>query len=191
MPLAAEAHRLRDVEQHGEVRVRVGLVLLDVEAIGAREQPPVDAADVVARRVAAVLGEVHRRAEVRRAVQAVDEAVDHRARHQLEVADAGEHHRVDEARTGQRAGWECAPPSQTGTRRRHGLEQPIDERVAGDPLRLRVEVGQHAVAQHRVRERADVLEADVIAAGGQRPRLAAEDRGTAPRARWRRTPPIS
>jgi len=38
-----------------------------------------------------------------------------------------------------------------------------------------VEVGQHAVAQHGVRERADVFEADVVAAAGERARLAAED----------------
>ncbi len=85
-----------------EVGVGVGLVLLDVEAIGARVQPPVDAADVVAGDVAAVLGEVDRRAEVRRAVQAVDEAVDDRARQQLEVADPREDLRIDEPRAGNR-----------------------------------------------------------------------------------------
>ena len=37
-----------------------------------------------------------------------------------------------------------------------------------------MEVGQHAVTQHRVRDRANVLEADVVAATRQRARLAAE-----------------
>ena len=46
--------------------------------------------------------------------------------------------------------------------------------VGRHAFRLRVEVGDDAVAQHRVRQRADVLEADVIAAAGQRARLAAE-----------------
>ena len=73
-------------------------VLLDVVAVGPREQPPVDAADVVAGHVAAVLGEVDRRAEVRRAMQAVDEAVDDRAREQFEVADPRENLRIDEPR---------------------------------------------------------------------------------------------
>ena len=83
-----------------EVGVGVGLVLLDVVAIGPRVQPPVDAADVVAGDVAAVLGEVDRRAEERRAVQAVDEALDDGAREQLEVADPREDLRVDEPAPG-------------------------------------------------------------------------------------------
>ena len=53
-------------------------------------------------------------------------------------------------------------------------QQPIDDRVGRHAFRLRVEVGDDAVAQHRVRQRADVLEAHVIAAARQRPRLAAE-----------------
>ena len=50
--------------------------------------------------VAAVLGEVDRRAEIRRAVQAVDEAVDDGPREQLEVADPREDLRIDEPRAG-------------------------------------------------------------------------------------------
>ena len=83
-----------------EVRVRVGFVFLQVVAIGARVQLPVDAADVVAGHVAAMLGEIHRRAEVRRPVQPVDEPVDDRLREQLEVADAREDLRVDETGAG-------------------------------------------------------------------------------------------
>ena len=75
-------------------------VLLDVVPIRARVQPPVDAPDVVAGDVAAVLGEVDGRAEERRAVQAVDEAFDDVARHQLEVADARKDLR--DRRTGRR-----------------------------------------------------------------------------------------
>ena len=41
-------------------------------------------------------------------------------------------------------------------------------------FRLRVEVGDDAVAQHRVRQGPDVVEAHVVAAAGERPRLAAE-----------------
>src|SRR5262249_51295716 len=94
---AGELHRPRDVEQHRQVGVGVGLVLLDVEAIGAGIEAPVDAADVVAGDVAAVLGEVDRGTEVRRAVQAVDEPLDDVARQQLEVADPRQDLRIDEA----------------------------------------------------------------------------------------------
>jgi hypothetical protein len=47
-----------------------------------------------------MLGEIHRRAEVRRAVHSVDEAVDDVPRHQLEIPDAREHDRIDEACAG-------------------------------------------------------------------------------------------
>ena len=100
--LAAVVHRLRHVEQHREVHVRLGFVLLDVVAIRARPQPPVHPADVVAGHVAAVLGEVDRGAEVRRLVQPVDEAVDDRARHELQVPDAREHNGIHEAGAGDR-----------------------------------------------------------------------------------------
>jgi len=97
-PAATEAHRLRHVEQDAEVRVGVRLILLDVVAIGAGVQPPVDAPDVIAGDVAAVLGEVDRGAEERRAMQAVDEAFDDVARHQLEVANPREDLRIHESR---------------------------------------------------------------------------------------------
>ena len=47
-----------------------------------------------------MLGEVDRRAEVRRAVQAVDEAFDDGPRQQLEVADPREDLRIDESGAG-------------------------------------------------------------------------------------------
>jgi len=58
--------------------------------------PAGSTADIVARHVPAMLGKVHRRPEVRRAVHAVDEPVDDVARDQLEVADPRQHHGVDE-----------------------------------------------------------------------------------------------
>src|SRR4029079_6300761 len=101
---AAEAHRLLHGQQHREVGVGVGLVLLYIEAVGTAEQLPVDAADVVAGGVAAVLGEVDGGAEVRRPVHPVDEPVDDRAGDQLEIAHACEDHGVHEACPGQPAG---------------------------------------------------------------------------------------
>src|SRR5262249_57036557 len=93
---AREAHRPRDVEEHAEIRVRVRFVLLDVVAVGARVEPPVDAADVVARYIAPVFREIDRRAEVRRAMESVDETVDDGPREQIEVPDPREDRGVDE-----------------------------------------------------------------------------------------------
>ena len=97
---AAVVHRLRHVEQHREVHVGLGFVFLDVVAVGPRPQPPVHPPDVVAGHVAAMLGEIDRGAEVRRLVQAVDEAVGDHARHELQVPDAREHRGIHEARAG-------------------------------------------------------------------------------------------
>src|SRR5689334_22651063 len=60
-------------------------------------------------------------------------------------------------------------------RQRDGLQEPIDDVVARDAFGLRVEVGDDAVAEHRMRQGAHVLEAHVVAAARERPRLAAED----------------
>ena len=51
---------------------------------------------------------------------------------------------------------------------------PIRQHVGGNAFRLRVEVRDDSVAQHRVRQRANVLEAHVIASARERARLAAE-----------------
>src|SRR5688500_14258553 len=64
--------------------------------------------------------------------------------------------------------------SHSRPRERHDVQQPIDDLIRRHPLRLRVEVGDDAVTQDRVRQRADVLEADVIAPAGQCARFAAE-----------------
>ena len=102
MPPAAVVHRLRHVEQHREVHVRLGFVLLDVVAIRPRPQPPVHAPDVVAGHVPAVLRKVDRGAEIRRLVQPVDEPVHDRARHEIQVPDAREHNGIHEPGAGNR-----------------------------------------------------------------------------------------
>ena len=76
----AEAHRCRSIQDDREVGVGVGLERLDAQPVGARVPPPVDVPRLVARQVLPVLGEVRRRAEVRRPVQPPHEAVHHRAR---------------------------------------------------------------------------------------------------------------
>jgi len=64
------------------------------------QQPPVDTAYVVAGHVGAMFGKIDRHAQHRRTVQTADEAVHHAARDQLQVVDAGQHHRIDEALPG-------------------------------------------------------------------------------------------
>ena len=94
---AAVGHGARYVEEHGEVGVRLRLVLLDIMTVRAREQPPVDLADVIARYVGAVLRELHRQSQIGRAVEPVQKAVHHRACEELEVIDPRQHHRIEEA----------------------------------------------------------------------------------------------
>ncbi len=93
---ALEAHGARDVEKEREAGVGVRLELLHVEPVGAGEEPPVDAADIVPRHVGAVLGEVDGSPEVGRAVEAADEPLDHRARQEVQVRDPRQDVRVHE-----------------------------------------------------------------------------------------------
>src|SRR4029453_970930 len=67
-------------------------------------------------------------------------------------------------------------PSCLHSRFRHSyrFEQLVHDLIGGDPFRLRAEVRQHAMPQHRMCHRPDVLEADVIAAVRERSGLAAE-----------------
>ena len=57
-----EAHRPARVEHDHEPEVRVGLVLLDIETIGAAEGPPVEPPQVVAGDILAILGKLDARA---------------------------------------------------------------------------------------------------------------------------------
>src|SRR5690242_12268079 len=66
-------------------------------------------------------------------------------------------------------------PSETTLWRGNRLEELGDDLVGRHPLGLRVEVEQNAMPQHGVRERADVVEADVIAPVHERARLAPEN----------------
>ena len=70
--------------------------------IGTRLEPPVDAPDVVARHVRPMLGEVGRRPQVRRTMQAVDESFDDGPREQLEIPDLRENGRIDKLESGSR-----------------------------------------------------------------------------------------
>ena len=63
---ALVGHRAAGVEHDVAAEVGRDFVLLDVVAVGLGVDPPVDALDVVARHVLAVLGEIEREPNVRR-----------------------------------------------------------------------------------------------------------------------------
>ena len=169
-PAAAEAHRLRDVEQHGEVRVGIRLVLLDVVAIGPRVQSPVDAADVVARRrsrgarrnpPSAEYGErciplmnpsttwraTSSRFPMRASTVGIDEprAGDGRCRQHVLGSSWRARIREPESGSANRELRSTSPTSEPGPPR--AADRSACRVVIA--FRLRVEVGQHAVAQHR------------------------------------------
>ena len=73
---AAVFHAGRDIDQQAAAEVRVLLVLLHVEAVLLGPDFPIDAAEVVARRVLAVLQELDRLPEVRAAVHAAEQPFD-------------------------------------------------------------------------------------------------------------------
>ena len=77
------------------VEVGLGVVLLDVELVVAREQLPVQVPQIVARQILAMRGEFDRESDVRAAVQPVQKTLDDRARDQLEVVDLGEHDGIE------------------------------------------------------------------------------------------------
>ena len=90
-------HGIAGVEQHGEQAVGFAAIALQVGALGAREDVPIHVAQIVAGRIGAVFGELLAEAEIRRAVQAGDEAVHHRLGDQVEAGNSGEHRRIEKA----------------------------------------------------------------------------------------------
>ena len=83
----AVAHRAAHVDDEVAAQVRFVLEPLDVVAIGAGEEPPVEIARVVAGRVRAVLAELDGEAVVRTAMDAGVETFDDDAGAQLQVLD--------------------------------------------------------------------------------------------------------
>jgi len=93
-------HGPRHVEREEHAGVGVGLVLLDVEAVGARVRLPVDAAEVIARLVLPMLREVETEPLLRGPVQSVHEPVHDRAREERQVGDAREERGIKEGLRG-------------------------------------------------------------------------------------------
>src|SRR5262249_17252177 len=86
---AAVVHRFAGIDHQRRLEVGLGFVLLHVVAIGLGPDLPVEVANIVARRVLAVLGELDALPEERAPVHAGKEAFDDLTGPQIEPADAG------------------------------------------------------------------------------------------------------
>jgi hypothetical protein len=85
---AAPGHRAARVHQDHRAQVGLLLVLLDEEAVRAREDLPVEVARLVAGLVGTVLGEFDGEPPERRAVEPGEEALDHAPGHDLDAPQA-------------------------------------------------------------------------------------------------------
>ena len=108
---APVVHRGAGVDDERDADVALFLVLLDVVAVGAGEDAPVEPAEVVAGGVLAVLGELDVEAVEGAAVQAADRPLDEPARPQRQVGDLGDGVRIGILR----ATAASAAPLRTGT----------------------------------------------------------------------------
>ena len=95
--MRGKLHRVARVEQHGEDTVGFAAIAFEVGALGAGKDVPVHVPQVVARRIRAVFGEFLAEAEIRRAMQTVDESIDDSLRHQIQAGNSGEHRGIEEA----------------------------------------------------------------------------------------------
>ena len=87
-------HRLAGVEQQVRQEVGLLLVLLEVELVGLGPDLPVDVADVVARHVFAVLGELDGEAVVGAGVLARDVPLDDHPRLEVEPFQVSQRLRI-------------------------------------------------------------------------------------------------
>ncbi len=78
-------------------RIGLAAIALQVRALGAREDVPIHVAQIVAGRVGAILGELLAESEIGRAMQARHKSIHHGLGHQVQVRDAGQQRRIDEA----------------------------------------------------------------------------------------------
>ena len=92
----AEGHRAAGVDHEAEAEGCVGFRVLDVVTVGAAEGAPIEAAEVVARDVLAILGELDARAAVRADVSARDVALHRFAREQGQPGQPCQGPRVEE-----------------------------------------------------------------------------------------------
>ena len=91
---APVVHRCAGIDDERDPDVALFLVLLDVMAVGAGEDAPVEPAEVVAGGVLAVRGELDVEAVERAAVLAADRPLDQPPRAQGQVGDPGDDVRI-------------------------------------------------------------------------------------------------
>src|SRR5262249_21967514 len=84
------------VEQQMQVEVGLRVVLLDVELVLPAIEFPVEVAEIVAGQVLAVRGEFNGEADIRAAMQPLEEAFDRGARDELQVLQRGEELGIDQ-----------------------------------------------------------------------------------------------
>ena len=96
-PVRAVTHGRAGVEHQSELRIGLAAIALQVHALGAGEDVPIHVAQVVTRRVSAILGELLAETEVGRAMQARDKTIHNCFGNQVQVRDSGQERRIDEA----------------------------------------------------------------------------------------------
>jgi hypothetical protein len=92
--MRAIAHGGAGVEQDQQLGIRFAAIALQIHALAAGEDIPIDVAQIVTRRVGAVLGELLAETEIGGAVQAGDEAVHDGLGDEVESVDGGESGRI-------------------------------------------------------------------------------------------------
>src|SRR5262245_55806011 len=97
-------HRAADVEHQMAVEIGFFFELLDVKAVAARVDLPVDRGQIVAGDVLPVLGELDAEALERTAMQAGEEPFDDGACFQFERAEPGDDRRIKERALGRGPG---------------------------------------------------------------------------------------
>lgn len=114
----AYGHRGTQVEHDVQVDIGLGVVLLDIESIVPAEELPVQMPQIVAGHVFAMRNKVDPIADVRTAMQAVQETFDDPLRHKLQVFHAGRQLRICQVcgsvtGPGSRNGLPCAADVET------------------------------------------------------------------------------
>jgi hypothetical protein len=95
--MGAELHGVAGVEQDREETVGLAAIALEIQLLAAGVDVPVDVAKIVAGSIGLIFGELLAEAEVGRAVQTGDEAIDDGLRDQIETGDACEDGGIEKA----------------------------------------------------------------------------------------------
>ena len=153
--------------------VRFLLILLEIILVGAAEDFPVEVTQVVARRILAMLGELHGESAERAAVHARHVSLDDPPVRQAEPLQPGEDLRIEIVANGLHGA--ASPLGLAKDRRQlcigrsdavvaHVGDQPADNIVRFDSFRFGVEIGHHAMPQHGQGHGADVVDRGMKAA---------------------------